>query len=206
MGLSCPSPSTRPPTRCDSEENNTRPGTRSLDDSTSTIGSGDLERMATAHQYAREAITSGSGDVKVGSALALIDLQPALGGDQRCEEPRRRALTDWLAVSAEDDFVGVQTCSRALIGPDGNVPPPEGAPTMQTGWEVYPEALGHSVRLAAEHARVPVLVTENGMATEDDDARIAYTRAALQGLVACVEDGVDVPGILRQVARANGLE
>jgi beta-glucosidase len=67
---------------------------------------------------------------------------------------------------------------------------------MQTGWEVYPEALGHTVRLAAEHARVPVLVTENGMATDDDDARIAYTCAALEGLARCVADGIDVRGYL----------
>jgi beta-glucosidase len=67
---------------------------------------------------------------------------------------------------------------------------------MQTGWEVYPDALGHTVRLAAAEARVPVLVTENGMATTDDDARIIYTRAALQGLAGCLADGIDVRGYL----------
>ena len=69
-------------------------------------------------------------------------------------------------------------------------------PTMQTGWEVYPEALGHTVRLAAELAGVPVLVTENGMATDDDEARILYTHRALEGLAACLADGVDVRGYL----------
>ena len=67
---------------------------------------------------------------------------------------------------------------------------------MQTGWEVYPEALGHTVRLAAEQAGVPVIVTENGMATDDDEARIAYTRGALDGLAGCVADGIDVRGYL----------
>jgi beta-glucosidase len=67
---------------------------------------------------------------------------------------------------------------------------------MQTGWEVYPGALGNSVRLAAEHGRVPVLVTENGMATDDDQARIDYTRAALESLAQCVNDGIDVRGYL----------
>jgi beta-glucosidase len=67
---------------------------------------------------------------------------------------------------------------------------------MQTGWEVYPEALGHTVRLAAERAKVPVLVTENGMATADDAARIAYTRKALEGLASCIGDGIDVRGYL----------
>ena len=75
----------------------------------------------------------------------------------------------------------MQTYSRYLIGPDGKLPVPEGAPTTQTGWEVYPEALGHTVRLAAERTGVPVLVTENGMATDDDDARIAYTIGCARG-------------------------
>ena len=67
---------------------------------------------------------------------------------------------------------------------------------MQTGWEVYPAALGHTVRLAAETTQVPVLVTENGMATADDEARLAYTRAALEGLAEVIADGVDVRGYL----------
>jgi beta-glucosidase len=41
-----------------------------------------------------------------------------------------------------------------------------------------------------------VLVTENGMATDDDEARIAYTKQALEGLARCVGDGVDVRGYL----------
>jgi len=67
---------------------------------------------------------------------------------------------------------------------------------MQTGWEVYPDALGHTVRLAAEHAGVPVMVTENGMATDDDAARLAYTRGALEGLAGCIDDGIDVRGYM----------
>ena len=40
------------------------------------------------------------------------------------------------------------------------------------------------------------MVTENGMATDDDEARIAYTRGALEGLAEAVTDGVDVRGYL----------
>jgi len=156
----------------------------------------DVERMAAVHRSAREAIGSVAPHVKVGWTLALIDLQPAPGGESRWKAARERGQTDWLTVSRDDDFVGVQTYSRSLIGPDGNVPPPEEVPTMQTRWEVYPEALGHTVRLAAEHAQVPVLVTENGMATDDDEARIAYTRRALEGLADCIDDGVDVRGYM----------
>ncbi len=160
------------------------------------IVAADLERMATAHRLAAQAIKATTGTVKTGWTLALVDFQPAEGGEERWREAQRVAQTDWLAVSADDDFVGVQTYSRARIGPDGQLPVPDGVDTMQTGWEVYPEALGHTVRLAAHHAGVPVLVTENGMATDDDTARLAYTRAALEGLAEAMADGIDVRGYL----------
>ncbi|CUU54883.1 beta-glucosidase [Parafrankia irregularis] len=155
-----------------------------------------VEVMANAHRKAVEAIKSGPGNPAVGWTLALIDLQPADGGEQRWQAVRQAALLDWLHVSRDDDFIGVQTYTRERIGPDGVLPVPGGAPTTQTGWEVYPEALGHTVRLAAQHTGVPVLVTENGMATDDDDARITYTTAALEGLAGAIADGVDVRGYL----------
>jgi beta-glucosidase len=156
----------------------------------------DVATMARAHRLATKAIKAAAGHVKVGWTLALVDMQQAPGGEERWAEVRRVAQTEWLAVSTEDDFVGVQTYSRNLIGPDGKIDPPAGTPTMQTGWEVYPAALEHTVRLAAEHAGVPVMVTENGMATDDDDARIAYTRSALEGLARCIADGIDVRGYM----------
>jgi beta-glucosidase len=156
--------------------------------------SAEVDQMALIHRKAVEAIKSGPGDALVGWTLALVDLQLAEGGETRFAEARRHALLDWIEVSREDDFIGVQTYSRERIGAAGIEPVPDGTPTMQTGWEVYPGALGNSVRLAAEHGRVPVLVTENGMATDDDQARIDYTRAALESLVQCVNDGIDVRG------------
>jgi len=155
-----------------------------------------IERMAALHRAAADAIKSGPGDAKVGWTLALVDLQAGQAGEERLERARQGAQVDYLEVSRDDDWVGVQTYSRNVLGPERALPVPEGVPTMQTGWEVYPDALGHTVRLAAEHVGVPILVTENGMATDNDEARLTYTTAALAGLAAAIADGVDVRGYL----------
>ena len=160
------------------------------------IVAADVDQMATAHRLAVQAIKATTARLRTGWTLALVDLQQAAGGEGRWRNPRRHGQTEWLSVSSDDDFVGVQTYSRARIGANGQLPVPDGAATMQTGWEVYPEALSHTIRLAAEHAGVPILVTENGMATDDDAARIAYTRAALEGLADCISDGVDIRGYI----------
>ena len=41
---------------------------------------------------------------------------------------------------------------------------------------------------------MPIIVTENGIGTDDDAQRIAYVRAALEGVLACIDDGIDVRG------------
>ena len=155
-----------------------------------------VENYATAHRKAVEAIKSGPGDISVGWTLALVDLQPVEGGEELCERAIQRSSLDWLDVSRDDDFVGVQTYSRERVGADGVIPPPVEVPKNQMGWEIYSDALEHTVRLAASRAGVPVLITENGLATEDDEARIAHTRRVLQGVGRCIADGVDVRGYL----------
>ncbi len=153
-----------------------------------------VEVMAAAQRKAYDAIKSVRADVQVGWSLALVDMQAAPGGDERLATMRRAAQLDWLDVSRDDDWIGVQTYSRELVGPDGMLPPPEGVPTAQTGWEIYPDALGHTARLAAEHTHRPIIVTENGLATDDDAARRAYTEVALRGLAGAIDDGIDVRG------------
>ncbi|KJQ54479.1 glycoside hydrolase family 1 protein [Microbacterium sp. SA39] len=99
----------------------------------------------------------------------------------------------YLDQSAGDDFVGVQAYTRTFIGPEGPRPVADDAETTLTGWEFFPEALELGVRSAWERSGgVPVLVTENGIATADDARRIAYTQGALEGLHRAISDGIDV--------------
>jgi beta-glucosidase len=63
------------------------------------------------------------------------------------------------------------------------------------GYEFWPEVLEATIRRAwAVAGGVPLLVTENGIATEDDARRVAYVRTALEGVRRCLDDGIDVRG------------
>jgi beta-glucosidase len=64
------------------------------------------------------------------------------------------------------------------------------------GYEYYPQALEATIRRAWDVTKgeVPILVTENGIGTDDDGQRLAYVRAALEGVLTCLADGIDVRG------------
>jgi beta-glucosidase len=155
-----------------------------------------VEALVAAHGRARE-IAGSLGFVKVGWTVANL----AVEADPGCEEEARRYRHSredrFLEVSREDDFVGVQSYSRTMIGRDGAYIRESEHPRTQTGWEYFPAAL----RTAAEHSwavtgGTPILVTENGIATDDDEQRIRYTDQALRGLHQAIAGGVDVRGYL----------
>ncbi|HSR15715.1 MAG TPA: glycoside hydrolase family 1 protein [Gemmatimonadales bacterium] len=147
--------------------------------------------LADAHRRAVGAVRSAS-PARVGLTLAMPDYQSVDGGDV---EPERSIDEDiFLAAAAGDDFVGVQTYTRIRVGPSGVLGPERGVPTTQMGWEFWPEALEAALRRAHKATGLPVLVTENGIATNDDTDRIAFTERALQGMLRCLADGIPVEG------------
>jgi beta-glucosidase len=62
------------------------------------------------------------------------------------------------------------------------------------GYQYWPQVVEHTVRRAAAYTGIPVLVTENGLATENDAERVEFISTALEGLHRCIADGIDVRG------------
>ena len=147
-----------------------------------------------AHRRAVEAIKAGPGRCEVGLTLAMQDIQTGPGGEEMAARMRRELLDVYLEGTRGDDFIGVQTYSRQRFGPAGPLGPEEGVELTQMGYEFWPEALEATIRYASAAAGLPVIVTENGVATDDDTRRIAYVERALRGVVACLHDGIDVRG------------
>lgn len=156
-----------------------------------------------AHRAATAVIKARRPDLQVGWTLANSDIQAITGGEEIAGRVRRDVNERFLAASRGDDFVGIQTYGRTVYGPDGHAPAPEGVPTNQMGEEIYPQALEATIREAHRIAGVPVIVTENGLATEDDTQRLDYLKAAVDGVAACLADGIDVRGYIAWTAFDN---
>jgi beta-glucosidase len=150
--------------------------------------------MAAGHVAARDAIKARRPDLPVGLSVAIVDDQ-VVGDDPGVRDRKRdEVYARWLDLARDDDFVGVQNYERARYDAAGPVPPPEGAPLNQMGSDIHPASLAGAVRYAHEVSGVPVLVTEHGMATDDDARRAAFLEPSLAALLDVMAAGVPVLG------------
>ncbi|MFJ3489658.1 glycoside hydrolase family 1 protein [Leifsonia aquatica] len=166
---------------------------------------GVADALLDSHRRSREVLSQVSG-LKTGWTIATQAFRST--GEPGSEEKLREygyPRDDWyLENSAGDDFVGVQAYTRTFIGPEGPLPVSEDVETTLTGWEFYPPAAAEGARSAWElSGGVPVMITENGIATADDERRIAYTDGALRELHAAIQDGVRIEGYLHWSALDN---
>lgn len=152
------------------------------------------ELVCEAHVRARAVLRELCPQVKVGLTLSLHDLQPQPGGEERAAEEWVDEFTHYLPYMEGDDFLGVQNYTRTLVGAEGDLPMPEGAEATQAGYEFYPEALEHVIRAVAKEFHGDLIVTENGIATDDDTRRVEFIDRALAGVGHCVADGLPVLG------------
>ena len=160
------------------------------------LGDGKRTRdgLLAAHAKGKDAMKSVRPGMQVGLNLAMTDDQAA-PVDSHLEEKRAEVYSHWLEAAKHCDYMGVQTYSRSIVGKK-DLPPPKGVELTQVGMEFYPECVEHVVRYASEQTKVPIIVTENGIATEDDNRRVEYYRRALAGLQRAIDDGVDVRGYI----------
>ena len=98
-----------------------------------------------------------------------------VGAAALAEHYRHRLYGDWVNVArSHADFIGIQTYTRILVGPNGPVAPPAGAEMTAAGYEFYPAALANTIRWAHGAIGKPIYVTESGIATDDDTRRIVF--------------------------------
>lgn len=148
-----------------------------------------------AHHAAREVLRAKTS-AKVGWSVANRAFAARPGGEEKLAALQWVWEDLYLEGSAGDDFVGVQSYSSQWVTAEGIEPYPEHPDNTLVGTAYRPDALAMAVRHTHEVTGLPILVTENGIATSDDDQRIAYVEGALEGLAEAMSEGITVYGYL----------
>ncbi len=148
------------------------------------------------HERARNAIKEINPDIKVGVTLSLVDYHVLPGGEGLALADCKEDFLHYLPYLQGDDFLGVQNYTRQVYGPTGVLKPVEGAKLTKMGYEYYPEALAGVVRFVSEHWNKPIMITENGISTDNDADRVDFIEHALKGLFQCIEEGIEIIGYM----------
>lgn len=157
---------------------------------------GDLIIMQ-AHKQAKEKMKRINSDLKIGLTLSLHDFQAAEGGEQFVVKEWEQEFAHYIPFIEEDDFIGVQNYTRKIIGPNGVAQKANSGRVTQMGYAYYPEALEHVIRKVHQDLKIPIIVTENGISTADDQDRIDFIRTVMSGVESCIADGIPVLGYMQ---------
>ena len=153
------------------------------------------DALLAAHRRSME-VLRGAGSFAAGLSLVGQEYLAEDGGEEQVATYRAAMEDQFFEVAKDDDFVGMQIYSCARIGPDGPRESADSVPTLAM-MERRPQALGAATSRASEMLPgVPLVVTENGLATTDDDDRIAFTGDALRSLSDAIAAGADVRGYM----------
>jgi beta-glucosidase len=121
---------------------------------------------------------------------------------------------DMELISQPLDFYGVNIYQASgFVDEDGNVQEyftdspayTTGQPLTQMGWPINDDCLYWSCRFLYDRYKLPILITENGMACNDrifldgkvhDPSRIDFLTRYLRGLKKASDDGIDILGYM----------
>jgi beta-glucosidase len=180
-----------------------------------------LRNLARAHLLAYDLIKGQHRDAQVGFAHNAVVMEPCKaerGLDRFAARMRDRLLNGAFfkligcplgadARGGKLDFLGINYYTRccvrfsgwglsALLGRACHLDHhPHSGPRSAMGWEMYPRGLGMVLERYGELG-VPLLVTENGIATDDDELRCEFLIAHLEEIARAMERGADVFGYL----------
>jgi beta-glucosidase len=115
--------------------------------------------------------------------------------------PFRSALEIMVPIKDKLDFFGVNYYTRVhvrfnpfkILGVELRHRDIDGNGLTDMGWEIHPHGLEKVLRYASR-LKVPLLITENGIATRDGQKRIKFMKRHIDILERCLKNGIDVRG------------
>lgn len=177
-----------------------------------------LRGMARAHVGAYRALHRGLPDIRVGFAHSAPWIEPCDPGrirDRLAAGVRdfflNRAFLTLIGARGRGrerplDFLGINYYTRTIVRSGKGAAAlwgeeclsdhhPDRGPLSDTGWEIHPSGL-LAVLERFSRLGLPLMITENGVATRDEDLRRWFLREHLAAVGQAVERGSNVIGYL----------
>lgn len=149
-----------------------------------------------AHKKAKAVIKAIKSTIQVGITLSLHDFQYVDEiGKTFADKAWYEEFEQYLDYIKEDDFFGVQNYTRGIFDRHGAAVAKD-AKLTQMNYENYPWAIGNVVRKVSAKLAIPILITENGIATDNDADRIRFIDIATEEVKKCLDDNIQVIGYL----------
>ncbi len=158
-----------------------------------------MNNMIYAHKRAYEILKS-HGNPMVSIAQNIMVLEPAW----------KWSPIHWILSAFSDymfnwyfldrlrnhlDFLGINYYTRGFVRNLGDVVY-RGSEKNCMGWEVYPRGLGKAIERAYRRYRKPIMITENGICTDNDFQRIKFLKEHVSEVMRLREKGIPIMGYL----------
>lgn len=100
------------------------------------------------------------------------------------------------------DYIGVNYYTRSMISPSKNISMMFGKVHYKENlsdlektdldWEIFPKGLNAVIKNVYEKYRLPIYITENGIADQNDTKRSKFIQEHLKEVINLINDGVDI--------------
>jgi len=128
-------------------------------------------------------------------------LDAFLTGSLRIRFPFRDEMNIHVPIKGKLDFFGVNYYTRIhmrfnpfrKMGVEMRHLDIDGHGLTDMGWEVHPHGLEKVLRYASR-LNVPLIITENGIATKDSQKKIRFMKKHIDVVEQCIRQGMDIRG------------
>jgi beta-glucosidase len=128
-------------------------------------------------------------------------LDAFLTGIVKVKFPLQQELSIEVPIKGKLDFFGVNYYTRVHIrfnpfkkmGVELRHRDIDGYGLTDMGWEVHPRGLEKVLRYALR-LNVPLIITENGIATRDSDKKVRFMKRHVDVIEKCLKNGLDIRG------------
>ncbi|HWR89678.1 MAG TPA: family 1 glycosylhydrolase [Dissulfurispiraceae bacterium] len=122
-------------------------------------------------------------------------------GSVRVKFPFRKATDLEAPIQGKLDFFGINYYTRVHLrfnplkkmGVELRHRDIDGYGLTDLGWEIHPHGLDHVIRKASALG-VPLMITENGIATHDSQKKIRFMKRHVDVIEKCIKKGFDIRG------------